>query len=1150
MNERPIILAAAMLPCFLFAGCMSSFPVSPTVTVTAGRSGRVVSGQQPVANASIQLYSVGTNGIGTAAKPLLTKTVTTDADGYFSLIGLYSCLNATPPVYLTATNGSPGAYTKNPNLLLMTALGPCTSLNPVLPFVVNELTTIATVNALAPYMSSQSAIGSSPELNASLETAFTLVGELVNPDTGVSPGSNVPSGYTVPTEVINTLGNILATCVNSAGGTTGDGTPCGNLFKLTSPRDGVPPTNTVSALLNLANNPGLNTTALYGLTQSSPPFQPSMAASPSDFAIGLALTTTVPPTTPITPVPPVPPAPPITLLEFSPTSLSFPLTTVGSTSTEQSIVLTNGGNSSVFLTSITISGVNSSDFLETNNCPATLAVSASCTILTSYGPQASGTSSASIHVNQGEASVALSGSSTPKTTSPVVPSSPAWPTTLLAAYPTLYLDYNDQTANFVDQVSGQTFSAGGGTVTPLQAGFDNTTPKNASAGFAWNAWNAAPSPRLADIEWDTPWTMMIQVDQLNWNRTGTLVLASKGDISSNSSSWWKLTLGMYGGWSQLCFTRFGIGAAYYAENGVCTGYIDAMPNGFNYNIVVEDNGGGSGSSLSLYINGLEVQSGANPQIPGGAFSDSYAHGFGYVNLSVSGGTGYADRTPFTSTGGGPNCTVTGFMFASSGVPYNGNWSPNGTSDSGCTSAPTITLTSPSGSGALITTALGGTSMNSTTYPLMVPGYLSGGTNYGIAGTNSTQNSTYVDEFAIFPGNLNQVQLQSLFYQTKFYQGIVNTVTPKPVVIVDDDTYDDMDNEFTLEMAVGLHKAGLITLAGVVVDSNAPGSAAGWRQMLDYAGLQDVPVSVPPGYPSGDPPPSSILLAYDASTPMTLAAYESSTTMYRKIFAEYPTTPIKVVLGAPNWMGFAEFMQSPADDISSLTGLQLVARNGANGGAAYGQGYLWDMSANGEYIVANNQTMPIIWVGGAPMNAGPGVLSTRASNDPMYLFASYVGSDVRTCYDCLMIESAVSSLFDFGVQVTYSGGTNYANSTPFTLSEGGPYCQGSGFMTASGGVPNGIQFSWGQSEASVRSGIGSGCTSTPAVNLIGATGNGVSLRATSVPCGQITVAGGISSFSTTSCANQFVSGGTFNTSQSPVSGQVMTWFINSLVDPIP
>jgi hypothetical protein len=33
-----------------------------------------------------------------------------------------------------------------------------------------------------------------------------------------------------------------------------------------------------------------------------------------------------------------------------------------------------------------------------------------------------------------------------------------------------------------------------------------------------------------------PWSMMVQVDRLNWNRTGTLVLASKGDLVNGNYS--------------------------------------------------------------------------------------------------------------------------------------------------------------------------------------------------------------------------------------------------------------------------------------------------------------------------------------------------------------------------------------------------------------------------------------------------------------------------------------------------------------------------------------------------------------------------------------------------------------------------------------
>ena len=486
------------------------------------------------------------------------------------------------------------------------------------------------------------------------------------------------------------------------------------------------------------------------------------------------------------------------------------------------------------------------------------------------------------------------------------------------------------------------------------------------------------------------------------------------------------------------------------------------------------------------------------------------------------------------------------MNSVSGVPSTITYTA-GNSNYGCTSAPIITLTSPTGLGATLTATLAGYSLNSTSYPLMVPGYVSSGSTFGVAGTSSSENPVYADEYAQWPSVLSPAAIAQLFYQTKFYQGVVNMATPKPVVIFEDDTYGDSENEFALQMVIGLHKAGLITLAGVVVDSNSPGSAAGWRQMLDSAGLQDIPIAVPTGYPSGDGPPTSIITAYNASTPLTLTAWESSTTLYRKVFAGYPTTPIKVMLGSSNWLGFAQFMQSPADGISSLTGLQMVNQAGLNGGAVYGQVGLYDVSANGAYVVANNQSMPIFWIGGTPASGGPGALSTRTSNDPLWLWFNYGGSDIRQCYDCLMPEAAVSSVFDHGVRITYSGGTGYAASTPFYLSGGGKNCAGSGLMTASGGIPNGIQFSWGQASNTSFTPIGYGCTSTPTVNLVGSTGTGVTLTAIPFPCGQFTITGGVATFGTTTCANQYLEPGSFNTFQTPVSGEVMTWFINSLVD---
>ncbi len=690
-----------------------------------------------------------------------------------------------------------------------------------------------------------------------------------------------------------------------------------------------------------------------------------------------------------------------------------------------------------------------------------------------------------------------------------------------------------------------------GTVTPQQPGFDNTNAQQLSAEFPYNGFNAAPNNTVGSIEWDVPWTMLVHVDRLNWDRTGALVLASKGQGNPG----WKLVLQPNAGntnASQLCFFRDGTGSN-YASQQVCTASnYDAMPNGFDYDIVVEDSGTGDGGgneagtpALSLWINGLPV---------GTAASNSYSTGFGNAVWTINaGGSGYAATTNFTSTGGGANCVVTGVASATSGV-ITSVTSPTGYSNSGCTSAPTIVLASPTGTGANITATVAPMSMNSTTDPLMVPGYRSGGAYFGVGGTDATQNPVYVDEYAIFPGNLTSAQIANLFYTAKFYQTTVDSATPQPVVILEDDTFVDPDNEFTLETTIALHRAGLITLAGVVVEDYTPAGVAAWRQMLDAAGLNDVPVSIPNVSPGTSGYGTVNVTAYNASTPLTLSAWGDSTAMYRSVFAKYPTRPIKIIQGSPYYYALATFMQSPADSISSLTGLQMVTQNAANGGALYVQGSVWDTSANGAYVVQNLQGMPLYAIGGTPMSAGPGTLVTRTSNDPPYLYFKGIGSDTRQCYDCLTIESIVSSLFDFGVQVTYSGGTGYANATPFALSGGGPHCQGSGIMTAASGIPNGIEFGWGQSAVGSSSGIGSGCTSVPTVNLVGATGTGVTLTATPSPCGTFvpTPSGSTYSytFSTATCSNQYSTPGSFNTNQSPVSGAVMTWFINSLVDAPP
>ena len=289
MKMQRAVLLLSTVSLLFGAGCARETwqTTAPATGAAAVMEGSVHGGQQPVAGATIQLYGVGTTADKAAATPLLTQPVLTDGNGNFSITGLYSCTGVTQ-VYITATGGIPGGSIPNPNLAMMTALGACSSLNPSTQIAIDENTTVAATSALLPYMASYTAVGSGTSDAAALAQAFTLAGEYVGTASGQAPGQGVPAGYSAPISLTNTLGDIVSACVNSAGGTAGDGTACGMLFTLTTPAGGSAPTDTVSALLNIATTPALNTPALYNLATSTGPFQPSLTAAPASFQLVMA----------------------------------------------------------------------------------------------------------------------------------------------------------------------------------------------------------------------------------------------------------------------------------------------------------------------------------------------------------------------------------------------------------------------------------------------------------------------------------------------------------------------------------------------------------------------------------------------------------------------------------------------------------------------------------------------------------------------------------------------------------------------------------------------------------------------------------------------------------------------------------------------
>lgn len=330
------------------------------------------------------MYAVGTTGDGSAATPLFGTPLVSDADGKFDFAGAFTCPNADAFVYMVATGGDPGTTsgTVNPQLSMMVVLGKCGEITATTNVTINEMTTVAAVWSLAPFMSSADTVGASQAEGSALSVAFQMAIMLVNPATGKSPGAQAPPTG-VPVYVINTVADILAGCVQSGGGSAGDGTACGKLFQYTTPAGGTAPTDVIGAALGIANYPTQNTTELSSLIPSPAPFQPAYTTSilPSlaipGFSTGLMTTAS---------------------------SLSFPVRYVGSTSTQR-VFLTNKGTSPVRVSGAgEVVGLNASEFsvnMDTgaNTCSGIdLAPEATCAIDVSFSPASAGAKIATLQV--------------------------------------------------------------------------------------------------------------------------------------------------------------------------------------------------------------------------------------------------------------------------------------------------------------------------------------------------------------------------------------------------------------------------------------------------------------------------------------------------------------------------------------------------------------------------------------------------------------------------------------------------------------------------------------------------------------------------------------------------------------------------------
>ena len=281
---------------FALAGCAGFSTTATTATrSSAGLSGVVHGGQQPVTASHIYLFEIGTTGYGTAAtniggagdgSDVYGNYVLTGSTGSFNLTQ-YTCANAADQTYLLAYSGNPGgpAGTNNLAITLIAALGTCGNIANLTNAVVNEVSTVAAVTALQQYMTSITSVGTSSTNVAGLNISAALVGDVITLATGKVNVTNQAGTGVIPQAKVDSLGNSLAACVNSTSAGSSD---CAALFSAATPPGGTAPTDVATAMLNIARNPTLQVNAIYVLPNASASFQPTLSTQPTDWGIGIA----------------------------------------------------------------------------------------------------------------------------------------------------------------------------------------------------------------------------------------------------------------------------------------------------------------------------------------------------------------------------------------------------------------------------------------------------------------------------------------------------------------------------------------------------------------------------------------------------------------------------------------------------------------------------------------------------------------------------------------------------------------------------------------------------------------------------------------------------------------------------------------------
>ncbi|MBF0552146.1 MAG: NHL repeat-containing protein [Deltaproteobacteria bacterium] len=249
---------------------------SPIFAQAATQSGKVQSGETPIAFSTVTLYGAGTHqGI-----PAVALGAAQSAAGAFFNFS-YTPPRGTNAVLYLIADGAPtyrGSKPVRSPIRLAAVLGTPPVSGRV---VINERTTVASAYAMAQFIIGPHITGTAPGLQNASATVRNLV-DLTTGQVGSVLG-NPPNGLQTSTmSEFNTLADMLAACVNAP-------TVCPSFFALTTPPGGNAPRDTLQAVVNIAHYPWQNVKSLFDLSQSYPPipYHPVLTSAPDAWTLAV-----------------------------------------------------------------------------------------------------------------------------------------------------------------------------------------------------------------------------------------------------------------------------------------------------------------------------------------------------------------------------------------------------------------------------------------------------------------------------------------------------------------------------------------------------------------------------------------------------------------------------------------------------------------------------------------------------------------------------------------------------------------------------------------------------------------------------------------------------------------------------------------------